>query len=39
MIFDIIRLIPQGMVDDNLGPDRLAAQKALDPNHCRQPTL
>ncbi len=34
-----IRLIPQGTVDNNLGPDRLAGQKALDPNYSRQPTL
>ncbi len=27
-----IRSIPQGMVDNNLGPDRLAGPKALDPN-------
>ncbi len=27
------------MVDNNLGPARLAGQKALDPNYCRQPTL
>ena len=25
--------------DNNLGPDRLAVPKALDPNYCRQPTL
>ncbi len=24
---------------DNLGPDRLAGPKALDPNYSRQPTL
>ena len=35
----LIRLIPQGTVDNNLGPDRLAGPKARDPNHCRQPTL
>ncbi len=29
----------QGTVDNNLGPDRLAGPKALDPNNCRQPTL
>ncbi len=23
----------------NLGPERLAGPKALDPNYCRQPTL
>ena len=34
-----IRVVPQGMVDNNLGPDRLAGAKALDPNYCRQPTL
>ncbi len=33
------RVIPQGTVDNNLGPDRLAGPKALDPNYCRQPTL
>ena len=27
-----IRAIPQGTVDKNLGPDRLAGPKALDPN-------
>ncbi len=33
----IIRLIPQGTVDDNsLGPDRFAGPKALDPYYCRQ---
>ncbi len=31
--------IHQGTVDNNLGPDRLAGPKALDPNYCRQPTL
>ena len=30
------RFIPQWTVDTNLGPDRLAGTKALDPNHCRQ---
>ncbi len=30
----IIRLIPQGTVHNNLGPDRLAGPKALDPNYC-----
>ncbi len=35
----MIRLIPQGTVDNNLGPDRLAGPKALDPNYSRQPTL
>ena len=30
--------MPQGTVDNNLGPDRLAGPKALDPNHCRQQT-
>ncbi len=34
-----IGVIPQGTVDNNLGPDRLAGTKALDPNYCRQPTL
>ncbi len=32
-------LIPQGMVDNNLGPNRLAGPKVLDPNYCRQSTL
>ncbi len=32
-------IIRQGTVDNNLGPDRLAGPKALDPNYCRQPTL
>ncbi len=32
-------VIPQGTVDNNLGPDRLAGPKALDTNYCRQPTL
>ena len=35
----IIRLIPHGTFDNNLGPDRLAGPKALDPNYRRQPTL
>ncbi len=34
-----IRVIPQGTVDNNLGPARLAGPKALDPNYCRQTTL
>ena len=34
-----IRVIPQGTIDNNLGPDRLVGPKALDPNYCRQPTL
>ena len=34
-----IRIIPQGTIDNNLVPDRLAGQNTLDPNHCRQPTL
>ena len=34
-----IRVIPQGTVDNNLGPDRLADPKALDLNYFRQPTL
>ena len=34
-----IRVIPQGTGDINLGPDRLAGPKALDPNYCRQTTL
>ncbi len=27
------------MVDNNLRPDRLADPKALEPNHCIQPTI
>ncbi len=34
-----IRVLPHRPVDNNLGPDRLASPKALDPNYCRQPTL
>ncbi len=34
-----VRVIHQGTVDNNLGPDRLAGPKALDPIYCRQPTL
>ena len=34
-----LRVIPQGTVDNSLGPDRLAGPKVLDPNYCRQPTL
>ncbi len=34
-----LRVIPQGTVDNNLGPDRLAGPKALNPNYYRQPTL
>ena len=34
-----IQVIPQGTVDNNLGPDSLAGPKALDPNYSRQPTL
>ena len=30
-VFILIRLIPEGSVDKNLGPDRLAGSKALDP--------
>ena len=40
--FDLIiifRLIPQGTVDNNLGPDRLASPKAMIPYYCRQLTL
>ena len=29
----------QGTVNTNLGPERFADPKALDPNRCRQPTL
>ncbi len=29
----IVRLIPQGKIDNNLGPDRLEGSKALDPNN------
>ena len=38
-IFNTIRVILQGTVDNNLGPDRLAGPKALDPNYSIQPTL
>ena len=34
-----IRVIPQGTVDNNLGPDRSAGPKALETNYYRQPTL
>ncbi len=34
-----ILLVTQGTFEINLGPDRLAGPKALNPNHCRQPTL
>ncbi len=34
-----LRVILQGTIDNNLGPDRLADPKALDPNYYRQPTL
>ncbi len=34
-----LRVIPQGTVDNNLRPDRLAGPKALDPNYSIQPTL
>ena len=37
--YKLKRVIPQRTVDNNLGPDRLAGPKALDPNYCRQPTL
>ncbi len=29
----------QGTIDNKPGSDRLAGLKAIDPNHCRQPTL
>ncbi len=32
-------IIPHGMVDNNLGPDRLSGPKAVDPNYFRQLTL
>ncbi len=38
-IENMIRAIPQGKVDNDLGPDRLAGPKSLDPNYCRQQTL
>ncbi len=42
-VFKILNLftqvIPKGTVDNNLGPDRLAGPKALDPNYCRQEVL
>ena len=31
--------MPQGTVDNNLGPDRFEGPKALDPDCCRQKTL
>ena len=35
-----IRFIPEGTVDNsNLEPNRLPGLKALDSNHCRQPTF
>ena len=34
-----LQVISQGAVVNNLGPDRLAGPKALDPNYCRQPAL
>ncbi len=37
-ILNTLRVIPLGTVDNNLGPDRLAGPKALDPNYGRQPT-
>ena len=38
-LYLFVRITPQGTVDNNLGPDRLAGPKALDPNYCRQPRL
>ncbi len=35
----LIRLIPQGTVYNNVGQDRQAGPKALDPNYWRQSTL
>ncbi len=37
--FEATPYIPQGTVDKNLGPDRLAGPKALDSNFCRQDLL
>ena len=37
--YPYIRVIPQGTVDNNQGPDRLVGPKDLDPNYSRQPTL
>ena len=37
--YRVIRLIPQGTVDNNLEPDGEAGPNALDSNYCRQPTL
>ncbi len=34
-----IWLIPQGTINNKLGPDRFEGLKALDPNYYRQPTL
>ncbi len=36
---NIMSLIPKGTVYNNLGPDRLAGQKALDSNYCREPII
>ena len=36
MIVLVLRFMRQGTVIQNLGPNRLAGQKALDPNYCRQ---
>ena len=39
MGFDTIIYLDQGTVDNNLGPDRIAGLKALDPNYCKQSIL
>ncbi len=36
---NVIRLIPQGMVNHKLGPDRSAGRKSLDCYYCRHSTL
>ncbi len=40
MLEELLNLtfIPQGTADNNVGPNCSAGPKALDPNHCRQPT-
>ncbi len=35
----LIRLMPRGTIDNNLGQDLFAGPKALDHYYCKQPTL
>ena len=35
----LIRLIPQGTIENNQGPDRFASPETLDPIYRGQPTL